>query len=147
MFVGKNATFKVLGDFAVDADNEIVIFDNAELIIHGKKNSFSDANRGLTIICGQKIEIMPDVGIGRNVMIRDTNGSHFINTPGYRPSRPVIIGEKAWLCESSTIMPGVKVGRGAIVGAYSLVTRSVPDHAMVSGNPADVVQDKILFKL
>ena len=147
LFVGKNATFKVLGDFAVDADNEIVVFDNAELIIHGKKNSFSDANRGLTIICGQKIEIMPDVGIGRNVMIRDTNGNHFINTPGYRPARPVTIGEKAWLCESSTIMPGVKVGRGAIVGAYSLVTRSVPDHAMVSGNPANVVQDKILFKL
>ena len=80
-------------------------------------------------------------------MIRDTNGNHFINTPGYRPARPVTIGEKAWLCESSTIMPGVKVGRGAIVGAYSLVTRSVPDHAMVSGNPANVVQDKILFKL
>ena len=70
-----------------------------------------------------------------------------MNTPGYRPSRPVVIGEKAWLCESCTIMQGVKIGRGAIVGACSLVTRSVPDHAMVSGVPAEVVMDNVLWKM
>lgn len=148
LFVGRNATFKVLGDFVIDADNEIEVFDNAELIIHGGKHGYSDANRGLTVICGQKIEIMPDVGIGRNVMIRDTNGQgHVINSAGYRTSRPVTIGEKAWLCESSTVMPGVKIGRGAIVGGFSVVTRSVPDHTMVSGSPAEVVRDNVLFKL
>lgn len=148
LFVGKNARLTVNGEFAIDADNEIVIFDKAELIIHGKKLSFSDANSGLRIICGQKIEIMPDVGIGRNVTIRDTNGAeHFINTAGYRPSRPVVIGEKAWLCESCAIMQGVNVGRGAIVGAYAVVTKSVPDHAMVSGSPAEIVKQDVTFKL
>ena len=147
LFLGKNAKFRVLGNFEMDADNEIVVFEDAELIIHGGKIGDSDANAGLTIICGQKIELMPDVGIGRNVTIRDTNGaSHFMNTTGYRPSRPVIIGEKAWLCEACTIMPGVKIGRGAIVGGCSLVTKSVPDHAMASGNPASVVQENVLWK-
>ena len=90
---------------------------------------------------------MHDVGIGRNVVIRDTNGDHYMNTAGYRPTRPVLIGEKAWLCEACTIMPGVKIGRGGIVGAHSVVTKSVPAHALVSGTPATVVQENVLWKL
>ena len=43
-------------------------------------------------------------------------------------------------------MPGVKVGRSAIVGACSLVTSSVPDHALVSGNPASIVKENVLWK-
>ena len=148
LFIGKNAKLTVKGDFAIDPNNDIEIFDNAELIIHGGRSGYSDANTGLTIVCGQRIEIMADVGIGRNVTIRDTNGTtHFINTAGYRPSRPVVIGEKAWLCESCTVMQGVKIGRSAVVGACSLVTKSVPDHAMVSGVPAEVVQNDIIWKM
>lgn len=146
LFIGKNASFEVLGNFSVDFDCNIEVFDNAKFIIHGRKISYSDANAGFKVICGECIEIMPDVGIGRNVMIRDTNGQHFMNTTGYRPSRPVVIGEKAWLCESCTIMPGVKVGRAAIVGTNSTVTKSVPAHALVSGSPAVVVQENVLWK-
>ena len=147
IFLGENAKLNILGDFKIDADCEIVVFNGAELTIHGSKLSISDANSGLRIICGEKIELMPDVGIGRNVVIRDTNGEHYMNTAGYKPTRPVTIGEKSWLCEACTIMPGVKIGRGAIVGAHSMVTRSVPAHALISGSPATVVQDNVLWKL
>ena len=97
--VGKNATLKVMGDFEVEYDCDIEVFDRAELIIQGKKYVKSDANEGLTIVCGERIELGADVGIGRNVHIRDTNGNHYLNTTGYRTTRPVVIGEKAWLCE------------------------------------------------
>ena len=147
VFLGKKARLNILGDFKIDADCEIVVFNGAELTIHGSKLSISDANSGLRIICGEKIELMPDVGIGRNVVIRDTNGEHFMNTAGYKPTRPITIGEKTWLCEACTIMPGVKIGRGVIVGAHSMVTRSIPAHALVSGSPASVVQDNVLWKL
>lgn len=147
LFVGENGSINILGEFKIDADCEIVVFANAELTIHGSKLAYSDANSGLRIVCGEKIEIMHDVGIGRNVMIRDTNGEHYMNTTGYRPTRPVVIGEKAWLCEACTIMPGVKIGRGGIIGACSMVTRSVPAHALVSGIPAEVVQENVLWKL
>ena len=147
LFLGENASLNILGEFKIDADCEIVVFSNAELTIHGSKLAYSDANAGLRIVCGEKIELMHDVGIGRNVMIRDTNGDHYMNTTGYRTTRPVIIGEKAWLCESCTIMPGVKIGRGGIVGACSMVTKSVPTHALVSGSPAEVVKENVLWKL
>lgn len=42
--------------------------------------------------------------MGRNVLIRDNNGDHYINRTGYKNTRPVVIGEKAWLCEGCTIM-------------------------------------------
>lgn len=147
IFIGENAKFNILGEFKIDADCEIVVFSDAEFTIHGSKLSYSDANAGLRIVCGEKIELMHDVGIGRNVVIRDTNGDHYMNTAGYRPTRPVVIGEKAWLCEACTIMPGVKIGRSGIVGAHSVVTKSVPAHALVSGSPAVVVQENVLWKL
>lgn len=146
LWIGKNGVLQVLGDFEIEAGCDIEVFDNAKLIINGAKLDRSDANKGLTIICGEKIEIGADVGIGRNVLIRDTNGNHYLNTIGYRTTRPIVIGEKAWLCEACTIMPGVKIGRGAIIGVNSTVTRSVPAHAMVSGFPAEIVQENVLWK-
>lgn len=56
------------------------------------------------------------------------------------------IGDKVWLCESCTIMPGAKIGDGAIIGAHSVVYGNVPAHALVSGNPAKVVMNNVLWK-
>lgn len=146
LYVGKNSRLHVCGDFTVKPDCDIEVLEGAELIIRGKKLINSDANEGLTIVCGEKIEIGYDVGIGRNVCIRDTNGNHFINLMGYKTTRPIVIGDKAWLCEGCTIMPGVKIGFGGIVGVNSVVTKSVPEHSMVSGYPASVIQDNVLWK-
>lgn len=43
-------------------------------------------------------------------------------------------------------MPGVKIGDGAIIGAHSVVYGNVPAHALVSGNPAKVVMNNVLWK-
>ena len=121
---------------------DIEIFKNAKLVIKGGGGT----NINFTCICGEYIEIGKNVQIGRNVTIRDNNGGHYINRSGYKDTRPVIIGDKAWLCEGCTIMPGVKVGEGAIVGAHAFVTQNVPAHSVVSGNPAQVVDTDVLWK-
>ena len=54
--------------------------------------------------------------------------------------RPVLICEGAWIGAGATILPGVRVGKHAIVGAMSVVTRDVPDFAVVVGSPAKVVK-------
>ena len=146
LLVGDGGKLEVLGDMIIGYGSDIEVFEGAELIIHGNKHGISDTNIGCTIICGKHIEIQADVGMGRNVLIRDNNGNHYMNTSGYRTARPVVIGEKAWLCESCTIMPGVKIGRGAIVGAESVVTSSIPPHALVFGSPAEVVEENVLWK-
>ena len=55
--------------------------------------------------------------------------------------RPVLIREGAWIGAGATILPGVCVGKHAIVGAMSVVTRDVPDYAVFVGSPARVVKE------
>lgn len=54
--------------------------------------------------------------------------------------KPVEIGDYAWLGAGVTVLPGVRVGRHAVVGASSVVTKDVPDYAVAVGNPARVIK-------
>lgn len=55
------------------------------------------------------------------------------------PSKDSEIGSDVWLCPGSHVLSGVRIGHGAIVGAGSVVTKDVPDYAIVGGNPARVI--------
>lgn len=51
----------------------------------------------------------------------------------------VDIGEYAWICSRSIILPGVKIGKGSVVASGAIVTKDVPDYTIVAGVPAKVV--------
>ncbi|PYG26485.1 CatB-related O-acetyltransferase [Pelagimonas varians] len=60
---------------------------------------------------------------------------------GYQPdTRDMTIGNDVWIGYGALILPGAHVGNGVIVGAGSVVRGTVPDYAVVSGNPARVVR-------
>lgn len=142
LLVGNNATLELGPNTDIGYGADVEVFANAHLTFKGDGGS----NIGLTCICGNHIEFGDGVMIGRNVTVRDNNGSHYINRQGYKNSAPVIIGDKVWLCESCTIMNGVKVGAGAIIGAKSFVICNVPANSMVSGHPAKVIDKDVLWK-
>jgi virginiamycin A acetyltransferase len=50
------------------------------------------------------------------------------------------VGNDVWIGYGSTVMPGVTIGDGAIVGSCSVVTKDVPPYAIVGGNPAKVIR-------
>jgi acetyltransferase-like isoleucine patch superfamily enzyme len=52
----------------------------------------------------------------------------------------VTIGNDVWIGINSTILSGVTIGNGAIIGAGSIVTKNVPDYAIVAGNPARLIR-------
>jgi acetyltransferase-like isoleucine patch superfamily enzyme len=52
---------------------------------------------------------------------------------------PIVIEDDVWIGFSASIMKGVKIGRGAIIGAGSMVTKDVPPYAIVAGNPAQTI--------
>jgi acetyltransferase-like isoleucine patch superfamily enzyme len=54
--------------------------------------------------------------------------------------RPVVIEDDAWIGAGATILPGVRIGRGAVVATGSVVTRDVPAATIVAGNPAIAVR-------
>jgi acetyltransferase-like isoleucine patch superfamily enzyme len=53
---------------------------------------------------------------------------------------PIVIEDDAWLGTGAIVMPGVRIGRGAIVGAQSVVTRDVPPLHVVVGQPAKTIR-------
>lgn len=140
--VDKNGTLYLGPGTIIGYGADIEVFENAVLSFAGGGAS----NIGATIICGERIEIGKNTMLGRHITIRDNNGSHYMNRQGYKNTRPVIIGDKVWLTEQCTVMPGVKIGDGAIIGALSLVIRNVPARCLASGHPAEVVDEDILWK-
>jgi virginiamycin A acetyltransferase len=52
----------------------------------------------------------------------------------------VVIGNDVWIGQNAVILPSVAIGNGAIVGAGAVVTKNVPDYAIVGGNPARVIR-------
>jgi virginiamycin A acetyltransferase len=62
-----------------------------------------------------------------------------------------IVGNDVWVGYKVTIMPGVQIGDGAIIGTAALVTKNVPAYAIVGGNPARIIRmrfdDKTIEKL
>lgn len=53
-----------------------------------------------------------------------------------------IVGNDVWIGYDATIMPGVKIGDGAIIAAKSVVTKDVPSYTVVGGNPARVIKER-----
>ena len=58
-------------------------------------------------------------------------------------TRPIQIGDDAWIGHHATILKGVSIGRGAVVQPGALVTRDVPDGVVVAGNPARVTTESV----
>lgn len=54
----------------------------------------------------------------------------------------IVIGNDVWLGRECVIMPGVKIGDGAIVAAYSVVTKDVDPYSVVGGNPAHFIKKR-----
>lgn len=66
------------------------------------------------------------------------------STPPHMEQLPrkgdTVIGNDVWIGRESVIMPGVKIGDGAIVAAYSVVARDIPPYAVYGGNPARFIK-------
>lgn len=121
---------------------DIEVFPHSTLNL-GKYIAF---NINATIICGDHIDIGDNVSFGRNVMVRDNSGNHFMSRRVFKNKRPVTIGQHSWITEQSIVMPGAKIGVGVIVGAGSIVSGKLPNFTLATGRPAVVVDEDIFWK-
>lgn len=60
---------------------------------------------------------------------------------GYYSSKPILVKKGAWIGANSIILPGVTLGINTVIGAGSVVTKSIPDYCVAVGNPAKVIKE------
>lgn len=103
------------------------------------------------ISAGQKISIGDNVLIASKVFISDHNhgkysGIGFQDSPESIPQNrdlhfsDVIIEDNVWIGEFVSILPGVQIGRGSIIGTMSVVTKNIPKNCIAIGSPARVIK-------
>lgn len=139
LLIEENAKLKV-GHFHAYNGCRIEVFSGAILEI---KSGFINYNS--VIECYNKISIGRNVKISENVIIRDSDG-HTIIREGYNMSKPIIIEDDVWIGLNCTILKGVTIGRGSIVAAGSVVTKSVPPNSLVAGVPARVIKNNVDYR-
>jgi acetyltransferase-like isoleucine patch superfamily enzyme len=116
VIVGSNVE---INDFVHIAGREKVIIGNNVLI--ASKVFISDINHGVYHgdNCDSPLSIPKDRGLS---------------------AAPVIIRDNVWIGEGVCILPGVTIGEGCIVGALSVVTKSIPPYSIAVGTPARVIR-------
>lgn len=88
------------------------------------------------------------VSIGNNVFIGPNSSLCTIlhaldaeeRNAGIMRALPISIGNDVWIAANVTVLPGVRIGDGAVIGAGSVVTKDIPPHALAVGNPCKVVR-------
>ncbi len=109
------------------------------LIEIGNRNLFS-AN--ITICANEKLSIGHGCQIGDQVAIYDCD-FHEINptfrSSGCGPRSPVVIGNNVWLGRRVMVLKGVTIGNNSVIGAMSIVTKSIPPNCIAVGIPAQVI--------
>jgi maltose O-acetyltransferase len=131
---GKGFRFDPFGYYTystISVGDDVVLGRNAFLIAAKSE-----------IVIGNKVVFGPEVvlyGGGHNIA---AVGRYMLDVEEKLPTddRGIVIEDDVWVGARAIILRGVTIGRGAVVGAGSLVTKSVPPYAIVGGNPAKIIK-------
>ncbi len=96
-------------------------------------------NRSTIIDASERIEIGANAMIGPSCYITDHD--HVVGSADDLMSKPTRIGERCWIGAHVTILKGVSIGDDTVVGAGSVVTKSLPARVIAVGNPARVIRE------
>ena len=116
-----------------------------EVIVEGPANLLKI---GASSVIGKAfLRPVGELNIGNFVVINDGvkvySGSHDVSDPKWNLiSRDVVIEDYVWIGTNAIILSGVHIGKGAVVGAGAVVSKDVPEYAIVVGNPAVILDKK-----
>ena len=132
---------KLINDGAIISETAEIGIVN----INGKKENLSIDD--FSTLGRVEIALHDKVSIGKYVCINDgvviLSASHDVSDSLWRHKKaPISIGDYAWIATNAIILPGVSIGKGAVVGAGAVVSKNVNDYSIVTGNPAKEIEKK-----
>ena len=143
---GKNNTL-IIEDGTVIRNTTIEIIGTNCIIHIGKNCMIGDNSYLVAKEEGIKLIIGNDCALSRNVKVMTSDG-HPIYQESIRINQAdnIVIESDVWIADSVTILKGVILGKGSVVGINSLVTKSAPSNCIIAGNPAKIVKENITWK-
>jgi acetyltransferase-like isoleucine patch superfamily enzyme len=131
---GKNVRFDASGYYSF---HSISIGDD---VFIGNGAHFSAAISEIRI--GNKVMFGPNVTIRGGNHNTSVSGVYMADVKTKRPEddQPVVIEDDVWIGCNATILKGVTLGRGSVIAAGAVVTRSVPPYAVAGGVPAKILK-------
>ena len=137
-YIGKNVTLR--GPISFGYLPLIYLYDNTNLLPDTNFNMTKDGGKfimkrnsgaasGLTVI-NHNHSVNPPIGIFHK---------EYLNAGQGNIGKDIVIDEDVWIAANVTLLVGAYIGRGAIVGAGSVVRNQIPPYSIVIGNPAKVI--------
>ncbi|MBM6879749.1 acyltransferase [[Clostridium] spiroforme] len=150
--IGKKSYFQNKHNISIDEETQILDYARLQSYSHltkipgeiiiGKRcyiGFYFSALAGSNIVIEDNVLIASHVIItSENHSIDPENSLYYMDQP--LQCRPVKIKEGSWIGEKAIILPGVEIGKKCIIGAGSVVTKSIPDYSIAVGNPAKVIK-------
>ncbi|QYJ81276.1 acyltransferase [Shewanella aegiceratis] len=150
--IGKECFIAPQAKLFAEPGRDILIGDRcmiaADSFLHGPIAMGNEVaiNHGCSLDGGRgKIVIGDQTRIANNVTIYAFNHGMHPDTPIYQQSsqsKGIVIGRDVWIGAQAGIVDGVTIGDCAVIGMGCIVTKDVPDYAIVAGNPARVIGDR-----
>lgn len=132
------------------SENKKTLLSNSDKIFVGRK---SYHNGNFTVKGKGKLYIGNFCAFGQDIKIILSNHDYrfpslqysfyrdrFNGLPYPLDETEISIGSDVWIGDNVIVLPNLKIGNGAIIGAGSVVTKDVPDFAIVAGNPARIIK-------
>ena len=115
---------------------ELVTYESGSIEI----GAHTFINYGSSIAARTSVKIGSHCHLGHYMFVMDNNQHDVVRHWELPPSDPVVIEDNVWIGSKVVILPGVRIGSRAVIGAGSIVTKDVPPRCVAAGNPARVLR-------
>ena len=143
-----NGLMEVGGSRGVPAFSATVRVGQDSRVIIGR-NVSTTATAGISATEGTTVSIGEDCMLAIGVQLRADDGHPIFDVRSRRRvniSRDIVVEPHVWIGYNASVLGGVTIGSGAVIGLGAVVTKDVPNNAVAAGNPARVVRTDIAWE-